>query len=261
MSDIYAMGGHPVTALNIVCFPVKELPREMLANILRGGIDKVHEAGAVLVGGHSVDDPEPKFGLAVTGIVDPSNFVTNAGARPGDRLILTKPIGTGILSTAHKAGLLPEETLQKMIKVMKALNRAASEAMMEVGVHAATDITGFGLIGHGLEMAEASQCKMVIEAGKIVVLDEAIKFLGQGLIPEGDYAIKRFCSRQIVIHEGIDRDRLEILFDAQTSGGLLIAVPEEKADLLFTRLLEKGLVEIGLVGHMEEGHPSVEIIP
>ncbi len=261
LSDIYAMGARPLTAMNIVCFPIKDEKPDVLGDILRGGIDKIHEAGAVLVGGHSVEDPEPKYGLSVTGLVHPEKFISNAGALPDDVLVLTKPLGTGVLATAHKAGLLPDELVSRMIGVMKALNREASEAMLEVGVNAATDITGFGLVGHGLEMAEAGRCRLVFSAGRVPVIREALEFMRQGFIPEGDYEVRRYCGRLVETLPGIDRFLLDILFDAQTSGGLLVSVPEDRADAYITALLQRGLVEVAPVGHVEKGLPGVRLEP
>ncbi len=261
LSDLYAMGARPLTAMNILCFPIKEEKPEVLGEILRGGIDKIHEAGAVLVGGHSVEDSEPKYGLSVTGIVHPERFVSNAGARAGDVLVLTKPLGTGVLATAHKAGLLPQEVVERMTNVMKALNREASEAMLETGVSAATDITGFGLVGHGLEMAEAGGCRLVFRAGKVPLIREALEFLRQGFIPEGDYEVRRYCSQKVEILPGIDRFVLDMLFDAQTSGGLLVSLPESRADAFIGALLLRGLVEVAVVGRVEEGPVGVRIEP
>lgn len=261
LSDLYAMGARPLTAMNIVCFPSKEVPREVLKKILLGGIDKIHEAGAVLLGGHSVEDHEPKYGLAVTGVVHPWRFITKGGVRAGDRLILTKPLGTGVLSTVLKAGLLPDDLYEKMIGIMKALNREASEAMIEMGILAATDITGFGLAGHALEMAEASGVRLVIDACRVPLIPEAVSYLMQGFVPEGDYANKNFCKKKIEIDKGVDEGPLEILFDAQTSGGLLMAAPAEMAQRLLARLREKGLGWCEEVGHAEEGPPGIVIRP
>ena len=260
-SDLYAMGARPLTAMNIVCFPGKEIPKEVLKKILLGGIDKIHEAGAVLLGGHSVKDPEPKYGLSVTGVVHPEHFITKGGARPKDRLVLTKPIGTGILATVLKAGLLPDHLYKKVVKTMKALNREASEAMMEIGVSAATDITGFGLIGHALEMAEASGVQIVIEARKVPHIPEAADYLMQGFVPEGDYANKNFCKKKVRTEGHIPEKILELFFDAQTSGGLLIAVPEEKTLGFLSRLSDKGLMGCEVVGLVEEGPPGITIRP
>ncbi len=257
LSDIYAMGGRPITALNIVCFPIKELDSSILKEILCGGIDKVHEAGGVVVGGHSVEDKEPKYGLSVTGIVHPENFVTNKGARPGDTLILTKPIGTGVLATAYKGRLVGEDVFHGIVSIMSSLNRGASEAMMEVGVNGATDITGFGLIGHALEMAEASSVTIELEAGRVPIIPEALDLVNMGMIPEGDYANKRFCEKKVVVLDEIPTSLLDLLFDAQTSGGLLISVSQEKAPLLMEKLKERCDTEFAMIGRVLEGPPRV----
>jgi selenide,water dikinase len=255
------MGARPLTAMNILCFPSKDEKPEVLRDILKGGIDKIHEAGAVLVGGHSVEDTEPKYGLSVTGLVHPERFISYAGAVPGDVLVLTKPLGTGVLATAHKAGLLSPELVRRMTEVMKTLNREASEAMKEVGVNAATDITGFGLVGHGLEMAEAGRCCLVFSAGRVPLIHGALDFIRQGLVPEGDYEVRKFCSSRVETGPGIDSFLLDMLFDAQTSGGLLVSVPENRADTYITTLLEEGLVEVAVVGHVEPGDGRVRITP
>ncbi len=260
LSDVYAMGGRPVLALNIVCFPKKE-DKAILKEILRGGIEKIKEAEAVLAGGHSVDDPEIKYGLSVVGVVHPEKYVTNAGAKPKDVLFLTKPLGTGILATAVKGGLADKTAERRMIEVMAALNKAASEAMMEVGVSSATDITGFGLLGHALEMAQASNVKLVIEASKVPVIKEALSFLKMGLIPAGDYDNIRFCEKHVKVEKEVDKDLLTLLYDAQTSGGLLISVPSGKKEEFFRKLLEKGVFEAAQIGYVEEGPPQIVVKP
>ena len=260
LSDLYAVGAKPICAMNIVCFPVKEQPKEILKEILRGGIDKIHEAGALLAGGHSVEDKEPKYGLSVTGTVHPDKFVSNSRARPGDILILTKPVGTGILSTAHKAGLLKPETLEKMIQVMKHLNRVAGESMIHAGARAATDITGFGLAGHALEMALASKCRIRIFASQVPIFQEALDFIKMGMIPEGDYANRNFCSKYVKVSSKIDPDLAVLMFDAQTSGGLLISISPEKGRLLLEELSRKS-ESAAVVGNAQEGEPGVEILP
>jgi len=259
-SDIYAVGARPVTALNIVCFPIKEQPKEVLEKILQGGVEKIHEAGALLIGGHSVEAKEPKYGLSVTGLVHPERFVSNKRAQPGDALVLTKPIGMGILSTAHKAGLLSEHQLKQMIHIMKTLNKDASEAMMNLEASGATDITGFGLAGHALEMALASGVMLVIEAKRVPILEGALEFSSMGFIPEGDYANREFCKRYFDIEKTVDEDILPILFDAQTSGGLLISIRKQKAERLVDILKEKGHDGVAIIGHVEKGKAKVKIV-
>ncbi len=259
LSDIYAVGARPIVALNIVCFPIKKQPKEILGQILKGGTDKIHEAGALLIGGHSVEDNEPKYGLSVTGLVHPQKFLSNKGAKPGDTLILTKPIGTGILSTAHKAGLLSKDVLDKMINVMKTLNKDASETMVNLGAHSATDITGFGLAGHALEMAVASKVKIIIDTKKVPLLPEVIKFSNMGFIPEGDYANKQYCKKSFIIHSSVNEDLIPVLFDAQTSGGLLISISEKNAQKLVSILNKKGHKDVAVIGYIEDGDGVVEL--
>lgn len=250
LSDVYAMGGRPLTVLNIVGFPDKDLPGEVLSDILRGGAERVHAAGAVIVGGHSVRDAEIKYGLAVTGLVDPSRVVTNAGARPGDVLILTKPIGSGTLTTAAKKGVITEAELAEAIGVMSELNASACEAMMDVGVHAATDITGFGLVGHAFEVAQAGGVTLRIAATTVPLMREALRLARDGV---GTRAWK---SNTEHVGAALDAAAIEpalltVLADAQTSGGLLISVPSGKADVLLTTLQRKGVADAAAIGTVE----------
>ena len=255
LSDVYAMGGRPLTAMNVVCFPIKEMPFTILQEILRGGLDKMKEAGVVLVGGHSVEDPELKYGLSVTGIVHPERVIRNQGARPGDRLVLTKPLGTGIINTAVKAGLAEGETVERVTRTMAALNRGASEAMQEVGASACTDITGFGLLGHACEMIEGTEVGMVIYASKVPYFPEAEEFAKMGLVPGGTYRNREFREQMVNLHPEIPPWLVDILFDAQTSGGLLISVPSSKVEALLERLRKRG-VEAALIGEVTREHPG-----
>jgi len=255
LSDVYAMGGRPLTAMNVVCFPIKEMPLTILQEILRGGLDKIKEAGVVLVGGHSVEDPELKYGLSVTGLVHPERVVKNRGARPGDRLVLTKPLGTGIINTAIKAGLAEGETVERVTRTMAALNRGASEAMQEVGVSACTDITGFGLLGHACEMIEGTEVGMVIYASKVPYFPEAEEFAKMGLVPGGTHRNREYRSQMVEISSQIPPPVVDVLFDAQTSGGLLIAVPSFKVETLLEGLRERG-VEAALIGEVTQEHPG-----
>lgn len=248
LSDVYAMGGKPLTALNLVCFPKDKMDGSVLEGILKGGADKMKEAGVVLVGGHSVVDPELKYGLAVTGIVHPEKVVRNVGAKSGDVLILTKPLGVGILTTAVKFKKISNEGLEQVCKVMLELNRAASEAMMEVGVHACTDITGFGLLGHLSEMARGSGVTVEIQASSVPVLEEARKLIKKKIFPGGLTKNKNFYGQYVTVSKDVPPDLLEILYDPQTSGGLLIAVPEEKSRLLLSLLHERGLKISSVIG-------------
>lgn len=248
LSDIYAMGGRPLTALNLVGFP-SCLELEILTEILQGGAAKVLEAGAVIVGGHSVEDEEPKYGLSVTGIVDPHHMVTTVGARAGDRLILTKPLGTGLLTTALKGDILQESEFPEAIAGMATLNRVASEIMMEVGVSACTDITGFGLLGHALEMAEASRINLLIEGDALPAYPKALDMAEMGLVPQGSYRNRQHYLTRVLEAKRIPRLTLDLLADPQTSGGLLIAVDPAKADDLRFRLkaAKRGAYPIGWV--------------
>jgi len=239
LSDIYAMGARPVTAMNLVCFP-RCLPQSALVEILQGGAEKVLEAGAVLVGGHTVEDDEPKFGLAVTGVVDPQRLVSTVGARPGDILILTKPLGTGILATALKGQILTEADMTDAIAGMQTLNKTASEIMLAVGIHACTDITGFGLLGHALELAEASEVGIKIEVSALHIYPQVAEMAAIGLVPEGSYNNRQYFLPRVVNGATIATEYLDILADPQTSGGLLIVVPPNKAELLQNRLLAAG---------------------
>ena len=248
LSDVYAMGGRPLTALNIACFPLKTTPAEVLKAILRGGLDKLHEAGALLVGGHSVEDPELKYGLAVTGLVHPERIFTKGGARVGDVLILTKPLGTGIIATALKGRLASPEAEAAAVRVMSALNRAAAEACQGLEVHAVTDITGFGLLGHGLEMALASKAELTIYAGKVPVLSWAREYAAMGLVPAGTHANRRFCEKHLTIDPRVSQIEVDLLSDAQTSGGLFIAIAPHHGELLLNRLEQQGVEEAALMG-------------
>jgi selenide,water dikinase len=249
-SDVYAMGGKPLTAMNIVCFPVKEMDKAILRAILEGGLDIIHKAGAVMVGGHSVEDPELKYGLSVTGIVHPERFLTNAGAKPGDFLILTKPLGTGILATALKGRLLDEETTTKITTLMTTLNKEAAEVMIEVGVNACTDITGFGLLGHSLEMAKASKVGMHIYADKVPIISEALTYASMGMVPVGSHLNEKFCSHHLDIASTIDPLVVDLFADAQTSGGLLISVPASRSSALTQKLLERKVPSAAVIGEV-----------
>jgi selenide,water dikinase len=248
LSDVYTMGGRPVTAMNIVCFPAKTLDISILGHILRGGADKMREAGVALIGGHSVDDEELKYGLSVTATVHPDRLVTNSGARAGDRLILTKPLGTGILSTALKAGMLAEETIGRFTKSMATLNKKAGEVMLEFGVRGCTDITGFGFLGHALQMATNSRVGMEIDALAVPFFYEARSLSGQGLCPGGLSHNRDFYSPKIEIARDVPEFMQDLLFDPQTSGGLLISIAAASATTLLDRLHRQGVTEAGIVG-------------
>ena len=260
VSDIYAMGGRPLTALNIVCFPSSGVPKSVLVDILRGGSDKAAEAGFTIVGGHTIVDREPKYGLAVTGLIDPRRVVTNATAQEGDLLVLTKPLGVGILTTAMKAGVLSDEATQRAIALMARLNKAASEAMVAVGVSAATDVTGFGLLGHLREMTSASGVAATVYASKVPVIPEAWELVADGLVPGGTYANKRSLSETVAWDLGISEDAKLVLCDAQTSGGLLIAVPEAKLEALVAALREACVDEAAVIGEIIAGRGEIRVV-
>jgi selenide,water dikinase len=249
-SDVYAMGGKPLTAMNIVCFPIKQLDKDILRAILQGGLDVIHKAGAVMVGGHSVEDNELKYGLSVTGIVHPERILTNAGVKVGDLLVLTKPLGTGILSTALKGGKLNEKQTRELTELMATLNKDAAEVMAEIGVNACTDITGFGLLGHAIEMAKASNICIRIYSDKVPVIPEALEFASIGMIPEGSHLNQKFCSQYLDISPELDPIIGDILADAQTSGGLLISVPEEKSKQLLNGLIERNTPSASVIGEV-----------
>ena len=250
LSDVYAMGGKPLTAMNIVCFPVKTMDMSILKEILAGGLDKLREAGVTLVGGHSVEDQELKYGLSITGIIHPAKVILNTGARAGDKLLLTKPLGTGIINTALKGGLADEGAVSRAIECMVTLNRKASELMMEVDVHACTDVTGFGLLGHACEMIEGTDIGMVIHSATVPLLPETERYARMGLIPAGTIRNRDFRLPMIELATEISDEKLLILFDAQTSGGLLISVPGQEADMLLQRMHEEGIEEATLIGEV-----------
>ena len=250
LSDVYAMGGKPLTAMNIVCFPVKTMDMSILKEILAGGLDKLREAGVTLVGGHSVEDQELKYGLSITGTIHPAKVILNTGARAGDKLLLTKPLGTGIINTALKGGLADEGAVSRAIECMVTLNRKASELMMEVDVHACTDVTGFGLLGHACEMIEGTDIGMVIHSATVPLLPETEGYARMGLIPAGTIRNRDFRLPMIELATEISDEKLLILFDAQTSGGLLISVPGQEADMLLQRMHEEGIEEATLIGEV-----------
>ncbi|MDD5906412.1 MAG: selenide, water dikinase SelD [Clostridiales bacterium] len=234
LSDVYAMGGEPKLALNIMAVPA-DMPKEVVHEILRGGYDKVYEAGALITGGHSILDPEPKYGLAVTGFVHPDRVLTNSGARPGDVLLFTKPIGIGILTTAAKAELADEATMAKALRLMTTLNKSARDAMVKYRVHACTDVTGFGLLGHTCEMAQGSDVQITLRTKDMDLIGESLEFARMGLLPEGMYRNRQFAEKY-VDGGAVELAVQDMLYDPQTSGGLLIAVDPDDAPALFAEL-------------------------
>jgi selenide,water dikinase len=255
LSDVYAMGGRPLTALNIAAFPVDALPLDVLAEILRGGAEKAREAGVTLVGGHTIDDPEPKYGLAVTGLIDPKRVVTNAGARAGDRLVLTKSLGSGIATTAIKRELASASLQEQVIALMATLNRAASEAMLEAGAHAATDVTGFGLLGHLGEMTAGSGLAATVSAGAVPLLPDVRDLAAAGVVPGGTHRNLASLEGRLTWDRAIDEALRLVLGDAQTSGGLLIAVdPDDEAALLAA--LARRSIQGAAIGAFSDGTPG-----
>ncbi len=236
LSDIYAMGGRPLVALNIRCFPYKKMPDDVMYKILLGGHDKVHEAGAVIAGGHSVKDSELKYGLAVTGIVRIDRIISNATARVGDRIFLTKPLGTGIISTAMKNSVASSETINNAITQMAQLNRSAAEVMARYRVSAVTDVTGYGLIGHALEMAEASGVSIRIESRNVPIIPQALELADNGQLTGGGKDNIAFCSDRVTMENTLSNPMIHILHDPQTSGGLLIAVHPDDATEMMSEL-------------------------
>ena len=256
LSDVYAMGGRPVTAMNIVCFPISTMSKDILREILRGGLAKVREADAVLVGGHSVDDQELKYGLSITGVVDPDKVLTNFHYTEGDRLILTKPIGTGIIATAVKGNMASADALNALIQVTSALNRTAAEVMANYDVHACTDITGFGLGGHILEMARGGKGEIALSADRIPVIPAAKEYASMGLIPAGSYATKHFCEQLVDIAPHVETPTLDLVFDPQTSGGLVMAVAHDQAEDCLQELRNRGIDSAAIIGEVVGTHPA-----
>ena len=255
MSDVYAMGGKPLLAMNILGFPIGKLDISIMTEILRGGTEKIKEAGVVLVGGHTIDDPELKYGLSVTGIVSPDKVITNANAKAGDLLILTKPIGMGIIGAGIKSEILSQEDeiVQKACKIMQTLNKTASELMQEIGVNSCTDITGFGLLGHAHEMANGSNKALIINAGKVPILDGVIDLAKSGNIKSGSMVNREFLTDSVIFKDDILTEIKDILFDPQTSGGLLISVERKKAELLLYNLHNAGVSDASIIGEVLEG--------
>jgi selenide,water dikinase len=259
LSDIYAMGGTPKTAMNLVGFPLKTMEIGILRQIILGGLNKISEAQVVLVGGHSVEDSELKYGLSVTGFIHPKRILTKKNIKPGDRLILTKPLGIGIVNTAIKGGLAPESVIQNAIILMTTLNRCAAEVMSAFAVSACTDITGFGLVGHLAEMVVDSGCGMTIHADRLPMIPEAREYAAIGLIPAGAYKNREFREYMVTFSSHVDRVVQDICFDPQTSGGLLISVSDAQADRLLQRLLDGGVSHAAIIGEVTAGAEHITV--
>jgi selenide, water dikinase len=250
LSDIYAKGGRPLTALNIVCFPVKTMDISILREILTGALHKMREAGVVLVGGHSVEDNELKYGLSVTGVIHPDRVIMNQGAKVGDKLILTKPLGTGIISTALKNGKASDKAVAKSVSSMATLNKKASEMMLTIDVHACTDVTGFGLLGHACEMIEGTDVGMLIHSDAILYFPEAKEYAEMGMVPGGTGRNRDFRIKMVDIDKNVSKVMVDILFDPQTSGGLLMAVPASDAEPLVRRMRQEGIKDAAIIGEV-----------
>jgi len=250
-SDVYAMGGRPVSALNIVCWPQAGLPRELLAEVLRGGAEKAREAGVVVVGGHSVADEEVKFGMAVTGVIDPRRIVRNVGARVGDALLLTKALGTGVLMTAFKRDALSPEHYTSAVNSMVQLNAGAATIMLNHEVHAATDVTGFGLMGHAFKMADGSNVTLVFEESDLPLLQGALEQVRAGMIPGGGTRNREYYAPHVKISDEVSEEMVSLAFDPQTSGGLLISVPESQSVAMLAELHKAGCTDGAIVGRVE----------
>ncbi len=258
LSDVYAMGGRPLSALNIVAFPVEELGTEILGRILEGGAAVATEAGVVILGGHTVKDDEPKYGLAVTGTIRPDRVVTNGGARPGDLLLLSKPVGTGVLTTARKRDLIGEGQLAPAIASMARLNDRAAAAMLAHGVHGATDVTGYGLVGHAGEMARASGVALALDAARVPLLDGVLELVAQGVVPGGSQDNLADHARFVEYADRVGAALRTVLSDAQTSGGLLIAIAPASAERVLAELADLGTV--ALIGEVLAGPAGAVLI-
>lgn len=253
LSDIYAMGGIPKTAMNLVGFPLKTMDISVLRGVLLGGLDKMKEAGVVLVGGHSVEDNDLKYGLSVTGFIHPEKVLTKKNLKPGNVLILTKPLGTGVINTAVKGGLASDAIIEKVAEMMAELNRNAAETMNGYKVNACTDITGFGLLGHTVEMVLGSGYSVELDAETIPIIPEAFEYAQMGLIPAGAYKNREFHNKNIIFSDAVDPIVQDLCFDPQTSGGLLIGVEKDEGPDLLRKLREKGIHDAAIIGRVVNG--------
>jgi selenide, water dikinase len=260
LSDIYAMGGEPLTAMNMICFPIKTMEITILREILKGGLDKLKESGTILVGGHSIEDDELKYGLSVTGKVHPKKVLTNRGGRPGDLLVLTKPLGTGILNTAMNENPVDRDTVEVVTRLMAALNKTAAEEIRRFPVSACTDVTGFGLLGHACEMIEGEPVGLRIFAQKAPLLKRVLEFAQMGMVPAGAQRNRVFRENCLAETKGIDPVLLDVLFDPQTSGGLLVAIPKDHAEGLLEALKKRGLDAASVVGEFVSSPPGMILI-
>jgi selenide,water dikinase len=260
LSDIYAMGGKPITAMNIVCFPIKKFSLDILNKILKGGLDILEKAGVQLLGGHSVEDDELKYGLSVTGTVHPDKVLRNVGLKPGDSLIMTKALGTGIIGTALKAGEAKDEHIAAFVQSMTTLNRQASGIAQKYEIHACTDITGFGLIGHLTEMLSSDKLQITINSKNLPLLPGVLEYASGGLIPGGLYKNRDYIRARCSIDASVKRELADIVFDPQTSGGLMIALSEKDALALLSELKSNGIDKACIVASVEESETAKIIV-
>ena len=256
INDVWAMGGRPVTALAVTCFPKKGVDFQILGEIMRGGLQVLTENGVALVGGHSVDNAQIMFGYAVTGVIDPARVVANRGARPGDALILTKPIGTGVVSTGIKFGRASEGVTRASLETMLLPGREAARLMVEAGAHAATDVTGFALLGHAWELARASGVTLEIDAASVPLIPGALELAASGMLTSGDKSNRLYVGDDVMLGEGVDRALASLLFDPQTAGGLLISVARERAAALLASLRER-YKDAAVIGRVEARGPHL----
>jgi selenide,water dikinase len=261
LSDVYAMGAKPITALNLCCFPGSGIQNEVLEAILRGGLDKIEEAGAALVGGHTVKDDELKYGLSVTGVVHPQRFVPNSGARPGDSLILTKPIGSGVIIGGVRAGKLPETVLDRVLQDMVKLNKRACESMLRFEPHACTDVTGFGLAGHTMEICRASRTCLRLDLARVPHYPEALEMIRRGATTRMTPLNRELVAAQLSVSAEVNREEEELCYDPQTSGGLLIAVSASRAEPLLEELRKAGYPQASIIGEvLDSSEPRLELV-
>lgn len=257
LSDVYAMGGRPVTCLNLVAFPAKKLEQDVLNQIIAGGLSKITEAGAVLAGGHTIEDDEPKYGLAVTGVVHPKRYWTNSGARPGDRLILTKPIGSGVIFNANLKNRVSSAALSECLSIIAELNKIATEVLQQFDVHAVTDVTGFGIAGHAYEMATASGVCLTLEIDDIPIMNEALAMYEQGVSTGVNRSIRQLVEANMRFDRDLPAWHREIIMDPQTSGGLLVAISESQATASIETLRQAGVTAASIVGQV---HPLSDAV-
>jgi selenide, water dikinase len=259
LSDVYAMGGRPITALNVVCYPLAKLGIESLRSVLAGGLEIMREAQVALVGGHSVEDDEPKYGLCVSGLVHPDRIMRNSSLRPGDKIVLTKPVGTGVIATAIKGGLAPSDSVDAMVTSMCTTNGNASEVAARFGVRACTDVTGFGLAGHLVEMARASGCRVRVRSETVPLLPGAADVASMGLVPAGAHANRDFFGCWTDLDPGLSDVSTDLMFDPQTSGGLLLAIPSPSVEDFIRALTAEGVEDAAEIGEVLEIEPRGQL--